>query len=305
MFKIDPNFWDDVEDATKLKYVVYGDTDSLYTNIPSIKYKDSKDATEQATKIAVEINDIILKLLNEFLLPKMGVDKKYNKTYFKIESVISQMMFLDIKKNYAYKELSKKGRIYDQPKIEYTGIPVVRSDYSKFAQEFIRRLIEDIALTESDNKLELLNDLAKNMYERVIRDSEDLEFHFIGTPGRWKEGSYKKETFTLIGMRLYNTIYEEEIFRPGLNGLSIPIDITNISDFLEKINNTKNKSKLFLNNVSTSNITYLVVPTNYNKEDLKEKIEYYNLKIDFQSIWEKNFSKIARDIVELIKAEMH
>lgn len=280
-------------------------TDSLYVNVPNLKYESVEEVCQTLEILAETINSIIENILNSYLLPKMGVNPKYNKTYFKTESIISDILFLDIKKNYAYKEIAKKGKIYDKPSVAYTGIPVVRSDYSKFAQDFIRKLIEDIALTNTPNKLDLLNELAAERYALVNKCTEEFDFKYIATPGKWKlSNNYKTETFTVIAMRLYNTIMDTEVFRPGADGMTLPITILNPTKFLDKISINKSRSKYFLNNINIDNINYIAVPSNYEVDEVKSKFEEYHLALNTSEIWKKNFSKIAHGIVDVIKASV-
>lgn len=284
-------------------YIIHN-TDSLYINVPSIKYKDAKDANDQVTKISSEINKVITNVLENKLLPKFGVDKKYNKTDFKIESVISIALFLDIKKNYAYKEIAKKGKIYDEPEVHYTGIPVIRSDYSKLSQDFIRELIENIAFDESPNsdKPKALIDLANKKHSEIKKCIETLDLKYIATPGKWNT-NYKNEPFTVIGMRLYNTIMDSEIFRPGTDGMSVPIRFKDSNKFLEKIKKNKDRSDLFLNNINIDKINFLTVPSNFEPDVLNEKFNEFLIYIDITELWDKSYAKIAKDIVNVIKNE--
>lgn len=307
MFKINPNFWKDVEESDKLKHVIYGDTDSIYIHNSDIKYTDSEDAIKQADILANEINTIITNVLNNHLLIKMNVDKNYNKTFFKTESVISKMMLLEAKKNYAYIEIGKKGKVNSSPKVKYTGVPIVRSDYSKFSQDFIRYLIEEIALSDLNLNMSNVSDKLIEIIEQKQIELEkylsNYDFKYIATPGRWSlSNNYKSEPFVIIGMRLYNTILDQDIFRPGINGLSIPIKIVNEFKFREEISKNANRSKYFIGNVPINKINYLVIPTNYKTEVLKEKFIKYFIRPDKELIWEKSFGTVAKNITKLIKA---
>jgi hypothetical protein len=280
---------------------VVKNTDSLYINIPDIEYSNPEEADEKANEICVILNEKIRSVIDNCLLPKMNVDPSHNHTSFKLESVSSSMILLDIKKNYAYKELANKRKIRSTPKIKYVGIPVVRSDYSKFAQSFIKKLIDDIALNDTCDKQDELLKLGNMMYTKMIESLESLDIHYIGTPGRWKYyDNYKNEPFIIIGMRLYNTIFDKEIFRPGTSGLSIAIDVKDVDMFLRKIEKIKSK-KYYLNNVNINNINYIVVPYNFEKDELRSKLKEYEISINFKETWEKNYSKIARSIVEVIR----
>ena len=281
-------------------------TDSLYVNVPQLEDKksDPKVAWDIIEKLSIEINDIIGDLLDSTILPKLGVDSKHNRTSFKTEAVITNMILIGIKKNYAYKKIAEKGVIYDEPKVKYVGIPVVRSDYSKFAQDFIRNLVEDVALCDDKNKGSLtdyLNSLAKEKYDLLREKIEDLDLSYIATPGKWNANTYKSETFTVVGMRLYNTMVNKEVFRPNTSGLSLPIIIYDKNKFLEQISDIKSKSKLFLNNTNIDNINYIVIPYNFNKDILRKNLDIFKISIDFQETWEKNVTKITRNIIETIR----
>lgn len=286
-------------------YLVHN-TDSLYVNIPNIDNNiNAQEAWDKISTISNKINDIISDALNENILLKLGVGKENNRTVFKTESLIISMMLLGIKKNYAYKKIAEEGVIYDSPKMKYKGIPIVRSDFSKFTQQFIKYLIDEIALNIKnldEPPIEKLQNYVQGKQQELFKELEQFNFKYAATPGRWKENStYKKETFTIIGMRTYNTIINKDIFRPGTSGFSVPIKIVNRNAFLNKINGHKSNSSLFLNNTNIDNINYIVVPYNYEPPVLKEKFEEFSIEIDYLEAWEKNMTKIVKYIIDTIK----
>src|SRR6056297_2144198 len=130
------------------KYVVYGDTDSLFINIPEEKVTNSEDAMNKGMKISEEINSIIDDVMNNFFLPRLGVDPQYNYTSFKTEIIIDMLMLLDIKKNYAYRVIAQDGIIKDPPVIDYKGLPIKKSDASELTKYFLKRLIYDIIFND-------------------------------------------------------------------------------------------------------------------------------------------------------------
>lgn len=303
MFKISPTFWKDVEDPAKTEYVIYGDTDSIHIHSPNEIYTSSKEATDKAELLANEINGVITNLLNNHLLVKMNVNRDYNKTFFKTESVISKMILLEAKKNYAYLEISKKGKIHESPKVKYVGIPVVRSDYSKFTQDFIKFLVEKIAFNSeiygqniSDIIISVINDKKQELENKL----KNFDYKYIATPGRWKvSNSYSSTPFTVIGMQLYNTVTNTETFRPGLNGLSFPIKVIDIEKFKESIKPLK-ASKYFLKNVPLSKINYITLPTNYEIDIVTKIFNNCSIKIDEDIVWDKSFGTVAKNIARVI-----
>jgi hypothetical protein len=288
----------------KLNYILYTDTDSLFINVPEIKPESIKEAVEIAQDLSEEINQVIQDYNINHLFPKMGISAEHNKTFYKTELVIESMILLDSKKNYAYNLVAKEGKIFDKPDTKYTGIPVVRTDYSKFTRDFIRQIVEKIALnknrTESGNSL--LQKIAKEFYTRLEEDIEKYDFTYIGTPCKWNS-SYKdnKMPFQVIGMQLYNTIIGEAIFSPLSAGVHVPIIIENHNKFNDMTISIKNKDPRFIKNTPLSNLTKLVVPYGYDIEKLRSKMISHTIKVDKNETWSVLYSKVAERIVDLIK----
>lgn len=284
-------------------FVVHN-TDSIYIHSPNEVFTTSQEASDKADILANEINGVILNLLNNHLLIKMNVDRDYNKTFFKTESVISKMILLEAKKNYAYLELAKKGKVHTSPKTKYVGIPVVRSDYSKFTQDFIRFLVEKIAFN-SEIYNQNISDVIVNIINEKKTELETklntFDYKYIATPGRWKvNDAYRSIPFTVIGMQLYNTATNTETFRPGLNGLSFPIKIINMDTFKEAIKPLK-ESKYFLKKVPISKINYITLPTNYEIDTVKELFKKCAIEIDTSIVWDKSFGTVAKNIARVIR----
>ena len=202
-------------------------------------------------------------------------------------------MLLGIKKNYAYKKIAEEGVIYDSPKMKYKGIPI------------IKYLVDNIALNINnldEPPVDKLQNYVKTKQQELFEELDKLNLKYVATPGRWKENStYKKETFTITGMRTYNTIMHNDIFRPGTSGFSVPIQIINKNTFLNKINKHKSDSSLYLNNTNIDNVKYIVVPYNYEPAVLKEKFEEFCIEIDYNEAWEKNMTEIVKHIINVIK----
>ena len=301
--KINPNFWDEVENQYKLKYVLYGDTDSLYIHVPE-EYEDGKDAWKNIEKYAIEINSIIENVLDNNILPKMNISKEYNRTDFKTESIITSMLLLDAKKHYAYKEVAKKGEIHKTPKIKYTGLPIKKVNFSKFTRNFLNALVKDIALSEEYKGNEFREALSKLAQEQHLLLTESLkafDFKFFGSPAKWKTSEYKKDTDVLIGMKLYNTIIQHPIFRPGISGYKAQIIIKDVDKFLKSVENIRHTHENYIRHIDYTKISVIVVPFNYEPDILKEKFEQHYLNFDFDKIWESGLGKSGQSIVEIIK----
>lgn len=297
--EIDPDFWENVE--KKSDQVLYGDTDSIFLGIKKIKPKNTEEAIKEAKELTGELNNLIVKYKNEVVLPKLNIDQSYNKTDFKNEFTASQIMFLEVKKNYAYKKTSNEGKILETPKIEYTGIPIVRTDASKYTQDMIRSIIEDVALSDEKNKIKKLKEVFKYFHNIVDEHVKDYNFDYIGIPCKWADRQYKLESADLVSMRLYNTIVNDEIFKPPVSGLRLPIKIKNMMIFNSHIDPLRGKKQYYLNDEKLENFNFLSVPYNYDKENLKKTLENFEIEIDTETFKEKLFIKIAQRITEIIK----
>jgi len=85
-------------------------TDSLFIVIP-VKNAEKLSTAEKlkiSNEVSEDINNAVTKYLNEYFLPKSNISPEQNATYFKSEMLMDSIMFLDVKKTYAYKLLAKK-----------------------------------------------------------------------------------------------------------------------------------------------------------------------------------------------------
>ena len=68
MFNIPKTFWKDMESPGFFNYIIYGDTDSLYINLPNVKYDTTEEAVKIADKVSKEINEMIAEYTNSEIL---------------------------------------------------------------------------------------------------------------------------------------------------------------------------------------------------------------------------------------------
>jgi len=282
------NYYDDVEKPGALKHILYSDTDSIYIAIPAQNSEKliTKEKLIIADKVSEDINNAVAKYLNEYFLPKSNISIDQNATYFKTEMLMSAIMFLDVKKNYAYKLEAKKGKILDPPKIEYTGIQVVRSNAAKLTQDMLKEIIEGVILNDqlnSKDRLQKASDIVSKFHTSFLDDINNLELGNISIPGKWS-----KADLHINGMSLYNFIMKKEIFSMGSAGNFIYCTFRN--------------SKLFQgSNLDMSKVKGVVVPQKYDKLLLDKKLNEYQIKIDNTTQWDTLFSTTVGRIVELIK----
>lgn len=289
-------------DVNKPKqFVIYGDTDSLYINVPDLKPASPQEAVQMATEISEAINGGIRNFMNNEMLPKMGIDPQYNKTSFKTELVADSILLLSAKKSYAYRMLAKENKIIDPPEMSYTGISV-KSDISGWTRDFLRGIIEKYALNpeiDPNDAYNLMNEFAKEMHDKLSDAVNNYDFHYIGVPKKWGTKYKEKDPFQLTAMKLYNTIINERELTPMSGSLVLPIQIRNPNEFNTKIAQFRNAHPLYIDNIPSTNLNYLAFPYGYDKEKVKKAMEYYTIYIDVNDVWDKIFNKQAKEITEL------
>lgn len=300
MIKYD--FFKNVERA--MKYVVYGDTDSLYINVPGLIPETPQDALSHADEIGEEINAQITHYTEKILLPKMGIDPTYNETLFKTELVCDGMLLLPVKKNYAYSLLAIEGKIVGEKTIEYTGI-VKKSDIPPLTKKFIKAIVEDVIFNKSLRGADLINEINNLAIGFNVKLTELInagDVFPIATPKKWGSG-YKKDRipFQVVAMQLYNTIMDEHIFSPMSAGMVVPIEIHNPVDFETKISALRHKHRRYIGDIPITNLTKLAVPYNYDVAKLQQVLNYYGMSIDGQLCWGLVLNTVAKHIIETVK----
>lgn len=284
----DKNFYKDVEIPGRLKHILYSDTDSVFITVPRKNSQELslKDRWDLIEKVAEDINDVVIRYNTEYLLPMMNIDPKYNKTFFKTEFLMETMMFLDVKKNYAYLLSVKEGKILSPPKPGYKGIPIVKSDAALITRNLLTDIINNIVLdinmdiTEKYNLTIECITKYKNIFNTNIKDLDLLE---IGMPKKWN-----KQDYVLNGMKLWNEISNSEDFTPGTSGLLF---------YITKGSGEKIKT---IDLKDTSSMT-LVVPYNYNKKTLLENLAKYQINIDKNKQWDTVYHKIIERVLDCLK----
>jgi len=284
--------------------ILVHNTDSLYLSVPEIKCKTAKDYVEKGESLATEINTAIIDYMNDQILPKMNVPG-HNETDFKTELIMDAILFTDVKKKYCFREIASEGTIHEKPIIKYTGISVVRTNTASWTKDFIREIIEDLAFNnevQTKKKIrEAINRVAEKYRSLLIADINVLDFSKIGVPCKWGNTKYKRDTGELIGMKLYNTITNQDFFKPNTSGMKIPIKIKNLNDFMKNIQDYKNNNKYCIGNTSLDKLNFLVVPIYHLEKELRPILEYFGIEIDVETTWNKLVETTLIRIIKCIK----
>ncbi len=283
--------------------IIVHNTDSLYINIPSLKPKTSEEAIEVADKVSNEINNLITNYMDSYILKKLNVDSKNNRTSFKTELIAGSILLLDVKKYYAYRAICDNGKKIENPIISYKGIPVIRTDSSKYAQNLLRSIIEEVALNEDPglNMQIAYKTLYKAKHQELKKAIDDFDIKYIGTPGKWRASEYKSEPYIMTSMRLYNSLTKSETFKDGLSGFVVPITLNAPAQIKNYISRLEYSKYYIDKNIDIDKIGFIAFPYIFDKLKALKLMNEFNLTIDSQTTWNKSFSKTCERVAELIK----
>lgn len=288
MIEFPKDFYNLAEKKQFLEYILYGDTDSIFFKIPiDCENMSIEERLEIANKAAKDINNIIKEYVEGYLLPKMNIDISNNQTDFKTELLIDSIMFIDVKKNYAYKLLAKENKVFEKPSFKYTGLQVIKSDTAKLTQDMLRDIIEKVALNTEilDNKQRIKKVIEiVNKYKQIFdEDCNNLIAERIGKPGKWS-----KQDLFINGMKLYNYIMGEDTFSSGSAGKFVYCNFLQIQ-------------KMKAANINLDKINGIVFPYTYDTEKVAEKFNEYRITINRTQQWDTLFTTSIQRVIEVIK----
>lgn len=174
-----------------IKYVFYGDTDSMYITMENFveKFGDGKTNQEIVTFLEKFVFQVIQPELNKKLAELVSsLGAKDNKINFKLECIGPKLIMLS-KKKYAFDILYSEGIRYQEPLMKVMGIEIVRSSTPGVVKDYL-----------------------KNALEIVMRKDEQTLQEYIATV----KTSFMKKT------------HKEIAFPRGVNGMTVYEDDANI-----------------------------------------------------------------------------
>jgi len=281
-YHIEDDFYEKVEDPNYLKHTLYGDTDSLFIHIPYDE-PDILKRIQMVNKTAKDINKLIVDFTTGYILPRCGFSPQYNHTNFKEEMIIDAMIFLDVKKTYAYRQLTKEavvnengelieGKILSKPKVKKTSNLGVKSDTVAITKKIINSML-DLALERSLTSKERCDKAIEKIGEirqEFINATNEMKFDLVGVPTKWG----KKESI-INSMILYNLAIEN-VFQPSSPGYF----------FYCKFKNKK-KIESLKYEFDYNKLNGIVFPYKYDSELIIQKMKEYEIELDLEEQWEK------------------
>jgi hypothetical protein len=305
--EIPASFYNDVEKLETLKHILYSDTDSLYIYISDFDSLDDKYRIDKDNKnienvyediiepLSTKINDAVKGVWKEKVLDKMGISDEWNTIDFKIEYIISKMLFTGKKKRYAYL-LHRDGKInFDPPKLKFKGIEVRRTDNSRFTRETLQELVDLIFSGASKEKI---MEFVKERKEKFIEHCKNYDFDVIGIPSSWSARGYEKIPTYVYGAYLYNLLIQD-ICRPGNKGYRIHIKLN--KSLIRQIAKKKKGDYILTSDmVQQRNIDVIFIPPTFDKQKIKEVVSKGYFKFDFKTQYEKTVVEKMKTFLEVL-----
>jgi hypothetical protein len=284
------DFYKKVEDVGYLNHVLYSDTDSIYIIIPvDIKNMSMDKKLDLAKKVSVDINNDIQEYLFENYFKRSNTSIDHNMTDFKTEVIMDSIMFIpNVKKQYAFKMIAEGNKIFEEPKTEYKGIQVVRSDATELGKKLLREFIEKVILNseiKKKDKFSHIVDIVNKTHEKFLKLCEEFTFADLAPSVKWG-----KDQTVINSMKLYNHISGENTFLPASAGRFVYCKFTSLNKF----------SSL---GIDTSKINAVTIPYRYTPEILKEKFKEFGISIDMEKQWTRVYTTTVQRIVDLVKGE--
>ncbi len=162
-------FSDEMPDIRKrIKYIVTGDTDSIFCCFE--KFKKEKNV-ENIRGWCKEIENYLNNVIMPHIVRTHNVDPKNSVLKLKNELIISRGLFL-AKKRYAIHVINNEGKSVD--KMKFMGVEIKRSDYPQKSKEFLTELVNLILKSEkvSITKLMKFVEMKEKEFIEAINNGE-------------------------------------------------------------------------------------------------------------------------------------
>ena len=260
--------------------------------------EDPKEKVKLVNKTSKNINDLIVGYNKEYLLPRCGFSPDRNETNFKEEMVIDRMIMLDIKKSYAYRQISSEakidpetnelvaGNIFEHPQIEKKSGLGVKSDMIDLTKTILDYLI-NITLDDKIKRENKYTVALKQLYayHEEFKDCfKNLRASRIGTPVRWQ-----KKINAVNAMKLYNSAVEKTFQYLSTGHL-----------LYCKFASEKVIRDLDLD-ITAGKINAIAIPPKFNSELIAESFKKYGISFDQERQWDNILNKTCKRLLAELK----
>lgn len=277
--------------------VLLHNTDSLFIEIP-VRPEDTKEKIKLVNQTSSEINQLIVNYNKSFLLPRCGFSPERNETNFKEEMVIDKIVMLDVKKSYAYRQISSeakvdpktnelvKGYIFETPEIKKKsglGVKTDTIDLTKTILDFLIQTALNDQVPTKEKYAFAIKELRK--FREEFEDClTNLKPYRIGTPVRWQ-----KKVNAINAMKLYNATVEN-VFQYLTIGHLIYVQFASLQT-IKKLNI----------DITSGQLNAIAIPIKYNSSQIFEAFQRYGISFDKEKQWNNIFNKTCQRLLNGIK----
>lgn len=240
------------------KYVVYGDTDSLFVRIG-----DVHDEQEIMSSLEKALNSYT-KWYEHTIL---GVPPEYSRLQAEAKYV-GTMFLTDVKKRYAVLTT------YPEVSLDVKGFEIKRSDYPKYFKEQFETVLYMLLKEQKD--LSTVTTFIRSVEDNALLKLRKMDKD-IGKPVSWSKSNYKVLPPAVKGMLLFNALFSN-YFSPGSKGLLYQIRLYTHNIPGEKLRAfAESLKKYSVKDVvqEIKDTKWLVIPhdlSDYEMEKIRERI---------------------------------
>ena len=207
---------------------------------------------------------------------------------------------LDIKKSYAYRQISAEakvdpntnelteGNIFEKPEIQTKSGLGVKSDMIDLTKTILKFLI-DVALNDSVPKNEKYNFAIKELkkfHDEFLNCLNEFDVQKVGTPVRWQ-----KKINAINAMKIYNATVEKT-FQYLTTGHLIYCEFAS----MKVIDDLKL-------DITSGQKNAIAFPQKFDSEKVKTAFRRYGIQFDIKKQWENIFNKTCKRLLEGLKRE--
>lgn len=293
---IEKDYYNLVERPNYLKHILYGDTDSIFIKIPD-NSDNVYDKIRKMNKVLTDVNNLIVDYTKNELMVRCGYNPSRCETNFKGEMLIDSILFIDVKKSYAYKQIAAEadvnennelvsGKIFKEPIIVKRSTLGLKGDTIALTKDIMSDIINisfDDTLTKDEKLKKVYKDLGD--FNKKFKESiNKLNIKYVGSPVRWQ-----KKDYVIYGMKLYNAIVEP-VFQYLSPGYSVQCKFNSLS-----------KIKSLGINIPVEKMNMFVFPAELDVEKTNEALRKYEIEIDVETQWSKVFNTVCERLLNNLK----
>lgn len=276
--------------------IIVHNTDSIFINIPD-KSTNINDKINKMNKVLTDVNDLIVDYTKNTLMPRCGFESDRCETNFKGEMLIDSILFIDVKKSYAYRQIASEaeldsdgnlinGKIFTNPLIVKRSTLGLKGDTIALTKDIMNDIINisfDDSIHNNDKKEAILKKI-KTHYNLFLDAISTLNCKLIGAPVRWQ-----KKDYVIYGMKLFNALVEPS-FQYLSSGYAVYCNFTSL-----------NKIKELNLNIPVDKIKMIVFPNEFDVEKAKNQMSEYGIIIDKDEQWSKIYNTVCQRLMNNIK----